>query len=111
MNLVFIGPSGSGKSTMLGHLIAESGAIETCTQRRSKVWVQVMSGRWVIQDAWGQGLFIFSYLVLGSRCSFGPADSGDLSGTVGLQGHGKPPTHFPRSTGSRWKLDGIGWMP
>ncbi|CAL1155466.1 unnamed protein product, partial [Cladocopium goreaui] len=28
VNLVFIGPSGSGKSTMLGHLIAESGAID-----------------------------------------------------------------------------------
>ena len=28
VNLVFIGPSGSGKSTMLGHLIAESDAID-----------------------------------------------------------------------------------
>ena len=36
VNLVFIGPSGSGKSTMLGHLIAESGAIETCTQTQVK---------------------------------------------------------------------------
>ena len=31
VNLVFIGPSGSGKSTMLGHLIAESGAIDACS--------------------------------------------------------------------------------
>ncbi|CAK9063703.1 Elongation factor 1-alpha (EF-1-alpha) (50 kDa actin-binding protein) (ABP-50) [Durusdinium trenchii] len=34
VNLVFIGPSGSGKSTMLGHLIAESGAIDADNLQR-----------------------------------------------------------------------------
>eukprot|EP00435_Cladocopium_sp_Y103_P016497 s77_g4.t1 len=46
VNLVFIGPSGSGKSTMLGHLIAESGAIDAWSKA-----LQLSGRKWEEKDS------------------------------------------------------------